>query len=370
MSVSYIPEKVKFRLWGKAAGRCQYDGCNKTLWYDSTTKAEFNSAYIAHIVADKPNGPRGDVERSEKLCKDISNLMLLCDVHHRMIDRDQVKAHPEEVLVKMKKRNEARMELLTSLTEEKQSQVILYDANIGQNAAKVSMEKAVYAMLPEKYPIDKMGVELSFNNSTFRDNESIYWTIEKENLRRQFSLKVIPQIEAGINHFSVFALAPQPLLIELGRLLSDIQVADVYQLHREPADWKWQEGPGNFVYKIIEPLVDSNTVALNISLSGPIENSKIHEVLGEKVAIWTLTIDNMNTDFLKSQEQLKLFREVFRQLMNKIKLKHGHKNIIHLFPAAPVSVAVEIGRVWMPKADLPLKVYDENKVFSFALNIE
>ncbi len=24
--------------------------------------------------------------------------------------------------------------------------------------------------------------------------------------------------------------------------------------------------------------------------------------------------------------------------------------------------AVEVGRVWMPKADLPLKIYDENRI--------
>jgi hypothetical protein len=75
MSVSYIPETVKIRLWGKAGGRCQYDGCNEALWTDSLTQAEFNSAYIAHIIADKPTGPRGDPTLSEQLKADISNLI-------------------------------------------------------------------------------------------------------------------------------------------------------------------------------------------------------------------------------------------------------------------------------------------------------
>jgi len=35
--------------------------------------------------------------------------------------------------------------------------------------------------------------------------------------------------------------------------------------------------------------------------------------------------------------------------------------IISIFPALPVSAAVEVGRVWMPKADLPLQVYDQNR---------
>jgi allophanate hydrolase subunit 2 len=34
---------------------------------------------------------------------------------------------------------------------------------------------------------------------------------------------------------------------------------------------------------------------------------------------------------------------------------------VHLFPALPVSAAVEVGRVWMPKAHLPMIVYDQNR---------
>ena len=67
MSVSNIPESVKLLLWGKSGGRCQYEGCSKALWRDDLTKAEFNAAYIAHIIADKPTGPRGHSELSEKL---------------------------------------------------------------------------------------------------------------------------------------------------------------------------------------------------------------------------------------------------------------------------------------------------------------
>jgi len=102
MSVSSIPLDVRTRLWGKAGGRCQYDGCNRPLWLDTLTKAEFNTSYIAHIIADEPGGPRGDAVLSKKLKSDISNLMLLCDEHHRLVDRADVSAHPVDRLVEMK----------------------------------------------------------------------------------------------------------------------------------------------------------------------------------------------------------------------------------------------------------------------------
>ena len=54
-------------------------------------------------------------------------------------------------------------------------------------------------------------------------------------------------------------------------------------------------------------------------------------------------------------------RRTLRSLLNEIKAAHGETAEIAVFPAVPVSVAVEIGRVWMPKADLPMVIYDQNR---------
>lgn len=362
MSASYIPEKVKVRLWGKAAGRCEYEGCNRPLWLDSLTKAEFNIAYIAHIIADTPNGPRGDAVLSEKLKDNIENLMLMCDEHHRLIDHEDLEGHPVERLQAMKREHETRIELLTSLSKGKQSHVLLYGANIGQHHAPVSWEKATQAMLPNWYPAEKPAIELSLKRSPFQDHEERFWEFERANLQRQFAEAVRPKLSAGIvEHFSIFALAPQPLLMELGRLLSDIPAADVYQLHREPPDWIWQDHPECFEYKTQEPEVNNDRVALNLSLSATTDNSRITQLLGDDVSIWTITIETPNNDFLKSRQQLSFFRRTFRRVLDRIKAVHGQNALLHLFPAVPVSIAVEIGRGWMPKADLPIRIYDQNR---------
>jgi len=96
-------------------------------------------------------------------------------------------------------------------------------------------------------------------------------------------------------------------------------------------------------------------------LSATVDNSRITSVLGNEISIWTLTIEKPNNDFLKSREQLSMFRQQFRLLMDRIKARHGQNIVLHVFPAVPVSVAVEIGRAWMPKADLPLCIYDQNR---------
>lgn len=372
MSTSNIPEKIKIRLWGQAAGRCEYDGCNIPLWRDDLTKAEFNIAYIAHIIADEPNGPRGHQILSRELSTDITNLMLLCDSHHRLIDREEVDKHTVDVLKEMKKKHEQRIEHITSFNENKRSYVILYGANVGKHDARIKFEDAIQAILNDKYPAERPGIELSLN-SPYNDHEENYWKVERECLEKQFHAKVTPLISSREpKHFSIFAFAPQPLLMQIGYLFSDIQAADVFQLHREPPDWKWQASKGSFNYEVIEPSKINKIIALNLSLSATINESRITSVLGNDVSIWTITIDKPNNDFMKSKDQLSEFRKVFRQLMDKIKAKHGQQSEINVFPAVPVSIAVEIGRTIMPKADLPLKIYDENRSkggFKFALSL-
>jgi len=331
------------------------------LWRDALTKAKFNSAYIAHIVADKPTGPRGDKSLSKLLKNDISNLMLLCDPHHRLVDIADVQGHPVERLQEMKKRHERRIDIQTSLGDDKQSHILHYGANIGTLNAKLSWQKSYEAMSPQRYPADDNAIELSMKNSSFTDKEPTFWEIERENLRRQFTQKVEPRLTSNIGHLSVFALASQPLLIELGRLLSDVSAMDVYQHQKEPMDsWCWRDEQRHIPYKIVRPSTTHEQIALNLSLSANIDNQRIYSVLGHNVSIWVVTIEEPYNDFLKTRDQLSDFRRNFRLLLNEIKLSHGQNAILNIFPAAPVSIAVEIGRVWMPKADLTLRIFDQN----------
>jgi hypothetical protein len=362
MSKTQIPEWIKILLWTNAGGRCEYDRCNKPLWFDFLTKRKSNSAYIAHIVADVPTGPRGDAVLSPQLSKDLSNLMLMCDTHHRMIDnRDNLSIFTVEALIEMKKKHEDRIELLTSIEPDKMSHMLFYTPNTGKNSIPISTQNAMDAMLPEWFPAEKNPIELTCVGSDYKDHEEKYWDYERDQLNRKFEANVKCRIQSGdIRHLSVFAIGPQPLLIELGRLISDIQPAIIYQKHREPDTWKWQNEPYNIDYVIKEPEQVYKTVALNLSLSATITNDRITDLLGEEVSIWTMSIDNRNNDSVRSHSHVALFRKKMRLLFDRIKEVHGQNVRLHVFPACPVSISVELGRVWMPKADLCLVLFDQN----------
>lgn len=362
MSVTSVPEKVRIRLWGKAAGRCQYSGCNTPLWLDTLTKHEFNAAYIAHIIADSPDGPRGHPVLSRQLESDLSNLMLLCDRHHRLIDNEDVEGHPAERLRAMKAAHEHRIEIVSSIEVDRQSHVLLYGANIGELASPVSYKMASCAMLPDWYPADTTPLSLGMKNSSFQDWTPEFWTIESSHLRRMVTQLVRPRLALeAVQHLSIFAIAPQPLLILLGFLLSDLQGAEVYQLHREPCDWRWQEDPECFEYLVSEPEEIKGPPALVLSLSATITEDRVTTVLGKNVSVWGITVPDPNNDFLRSRLQARQFRQHARRLMDKIKARHGKQGLLHVFPAMPVALAVELGRVIMPKSDLPLRIYDENR---------
>lgn len=84
-------------------------------------------------------------------------------------------------------------------------------------------------------------------------------------------------------------------------------------------------------------------------------------MLGNDAQIWSITANDPHNDIMRRAEDLRAFRRLLRRTFDRIKAVSGSNAEIHVFPAMPVSAAIETGRVWMPKADLPLVIYDENR---------
>jgi hypothetical protein len=347
-------------LWGLSAGRCHY--CNKLLIGDLVSgNNSLVRALVAHIVSAKPDGPRGDPIRSRQLVDDISNLMLLCYEHHRLIDVEDVAGHAEQLLLAMKAAHEERIAIQTSLAEDRQTHLLTFGAPIGSHEAPLSYQSVRTTVLPERYPAGGRAIHLEMRGCRYADHEAAYWTFQQENLARQFRDKISGRIESGeIRHLSVFGLAPQPLLIELGRLLCDICPIDVHQLKREPKGWGWLADGEPINFQVSGSDVRSAKVALRLALSATVTVDRIQRVLGDEVAIWSITADKPHNDIMRRAEDLRTFRRLLRRMFNDIKAVCGQQAEIHIFPAMPVSAAIETGRVWMPKADLPLIIYDEN----------
>jgi len=363
-----IPQRLQSALWARAAGRCEYRGCNESLVGDLIAgKEDGLYGFIAHIVADSPGGPRGDEIRSPKLARSLENLMLMCARHHKLIDTDALDEHPEPLLIEMKRAHETRVEINSGIDEERASHVIRFGATIGHHEALVSTQAIFSAMPPDRHPASRETIDLEMLNQAFRDDEPEYWELQRRNLDRLFADKIGGRIERQeIKHLSVFALAPQPLLIELGRLLNDIVPVTVHQRHREPPTWQWQRDRSPLEFTVSEaPAGSAGPIALKLAVSATVNDDRITKVLGGDTSIWSLTVPEPGNDVVRQPEDLARFRTALRRLYDRIKARHGEGKVINLFPVLPASLAVEVGRVWMPKADLELLIYDQNREHGF-----
>jgi len=372
----HIKQEVQRELWARAAGRCQFHGCNRILYKSPVTQETVNISEKAHIYSFSEDGPRGwgPFVMNKNRLNDISNLMLVCHDCHETIDQDKDGTrYSADLLLQWKKEHEQRVFIVTGIAPDNKSHVVMYGANIGDEKSPLQYADAVEAMFPNCHPAEEKAVNLSMS-CEHEDRNAEYWRTERDHLRIIFQRQIEPRIkENNPAHFSLFALAPQPLLMQLGVLITDKIATDVYQLHREPKTWKWQNHPDSFHFVINEPVRTDSPPALIISLSDKIAPERIRLITGENISIWELTVarEFLHNDFLKSQAQLSMFREIVRKLMVAIKEKHGQTTPLHIFPAMPVSCAIEFGRIRMPKADMPWIIYDQsNKQYKFIKAIE
>lgn len=354
MSVTYIPKNIKNLLVFRAGGRCEFEGCNKDLSVDALTKIEFNDRQFAHIIADSPDGPRGCAE-SALYAKDINNLMLMCPEHHKLID-DHEKLYTVEVLNAMKKKHEDRVKQLLALKPDKERTVVIFQARIGTRPAAVNNEDAREALWPDCYPSSGEPIELGFTNSSFDERDKAYWDIEKLNLENQVKDKVLRLIESKkISRMALFALAPMPLLVRLGTLLPEMYDVLVFQKHRTPNTWKWQKEYVPEQFELKKPDKTDGEPCLVFSVSANIRERVEKQV--PNASIWEVTMPNPELDCLKTENQLSAFKQVTRDAFREINT-NSDRPYVNVFMAVPNACAVEIGRVWMQKADKQLRLFD------------
>jgi hypothetical protein len=103
-----ITDKTRKILWGRSGSLCA--SCKRNLVIDETS-SDPNSVVgdECHIISGAPNGPRFDPLYPQQSIDDLSNLLLLCRVHHKMID-DQPESYTAERVREIKLNHEQWVE--------------------------------------------------------------------------------------------------------------------------------------------------------------------------------------------------------------------------------------------------------------------
>jgi len=99
-----ISEKTRKILWGRSGNRCAL--CRRELVVDSTCLSDDSVVGDeCHIVSGTRLGPRYDPSLAEELIDQPENLVLLCRVHHKMVD-DQFETYSAGILKTLKRKHE------------------------------------------------------------------------------------------------------------------------------------------------------------------------------------------------------------------------------------------------------------------------
>src|SRR6266496_1241651 len=108
----HIKREVERELWVRAAGRCEFNGCNRALYKSPVTQESVNISEKAHIYSFSKGGPRGrgPLAKNKKALNEIGNLLLACHDCHRKIDKNKDGGrYSAELLQQWKQEHERRI---------------------------------------------------------------------------------------------------------------------------------------------------------------------------------------------------------------------------------------------------------------------
>lgn len=367
MSKAKISETTKKEMILVSGGRCEI--CNDYMFQDGFTKKRTNFSEHAHIIADSNKGPRANPNK--KYRENPENLMLLCSNCHTKIDKNP-EDYPEDLLRKFKSEHEFRIKYITGIKYEKVTEYSIFNTVIGMKDTFADNKSMISSILNDGYyPRSDFPLDLSSNSSSIDDSSDFY----KEHINDLSAKYHKYEKEIKSKTCFLFAIAPQPLLIKLGTLLLKDSNIIVKQRSRATQSWDWQDSSSRqriIIKKPDSPSKDKKPILL-IDISDKVVDLKSSFPFLEEFDFWEITVKNPNMNFIKSHEEVNDFSEKSMNLLSEISQTYGNNSSLIVVPIMPNSLAVEFGRVWMPKAHCQLDIYDRkmsSRKFEFCLTIK
>lgn len=364
-----IPPTTRLELVARAAGRCEFAGCNKFLFAHELTGEKGNFSEAAHIVAFSDDGPRGDDNRPATP-HSIANLMLLCAGCHKLID-DNVAEYPVKKLRGFKRDHEDRIRAVTEHGPELRTWVIQLRGLIGGQPVDIPAHDVRTAIAP-RYAPDETGAVIDLAH--LRPEDPGMTEAALQIIKRKLDTILSGGMDgAKARHYSVFALTTIPVLMAFGRELGDKIAADLHQRHRDQS-WAWRDKatPTDYAHKRIQDGTDPTCVALVLSLSGKVLPAALPSAVDARFTVYEITLAGQepNREFLNLKDDLERFRRVYRKVLSEIHARHAGPRELHVFPACPAPVAIRCGTDLFPKVDPELVLYDNiGGKFRYAITI-
>jgi len=343
-----------------AGGRCIV--CNKDLTSShlGARAAIRMIGEVAHIAGESVKGPRGISSVAASDRNDVANLVLLCPNEHAEADSGRLDdpLFTESFLLARKASKEAWIRFVTGLDADRTTTVLRLSGEVRGSTSLISLNDAASVTMTEAlrtpmYLPDPRGVGLTVDLAEIANPGSPeYWTTCLRQVDEAIErLRRFAQTDSSSGdsvHVSVFAFALVPILVALGNALDDTLRVDVYDRHRSTDTWNWNNAAPEVPFSYSMPnLGGASEAALVINASGSIQQAELPAAARQMPLIMLEPSDSHIPGPLtfESKYTLAAFTATVRLLFADLE---KHKNIrrLHVFMAAPISAAVNFGRVW------------------------
>jgi hypothetical protein len=192
------------------------------------------------------------------------------------------------------------------------------------------------------------------------------WT-DAANLQKAVIDDALARSRARLPRFAVFSLAPIPLAIHLGFLLSDRIEVEPFQFHRDRKSWAWpvpaQCGDlGIEIRGMPAARIGATTaISVRVCLSAEIGSEEVRAVTGVLPVEVELRVRRPDVEWLVSPGQLQVLGRTFRSTVAELRRLVPNADQLHLFYAGPTGGAVVVGQSINPKMNPPVALYEYNR---------
>lgn len=345
-----IAEATILRLYAIAGGVCSFPGCGTYLLDEPLTKKKATLGNVAHIIARKPDGPRGGDPLPMARRSEVDNLMLLCTKCHVFVDKKEFEAeYPAPLLREFKRTHEAHIRAMVGTSFNERTTALRMVGQIrGHLVAVTDAEIRAAVFAHERRHVETI---VDVDLRAIPDGaDDAYLAIARGKIATELRRRLLPQIEDGsVNRLSVFGLSRIPLLVKLGYGIGDKVPMEIYQRHRVPHDtWTWPAATEPVAFEIEEHREsngDASRVGILVAVSGAGDVAKVRRATRANVIYVVKPAgSDASRTLLSSPGTLDLFRRTYQALLSRIEQVHPNTTSIDLFIAGPAPIAIICGR--------------------------
>ena len=344
-----ISEAVSRQVYFDAHGRCMFEGCGVDLSFDPVTGVYGNYATLAHNVASAETGTRGVLYLSGKLNNDPNNIVLLCDVHHRIVDTIAKADYPAHRMSEMRRRHcAAATDLLDGLSK---LPIAGYCVTWPIHQQQITVPNA----LQVSQSLAPIGARLDGQLQVIADNDDSLRTAEPEALWKIMpghinttADRILMQIRSHQYRAALFAMGLMPALIALGAKLGNKCEITPMLRHREHGLWFWPESGSRgdfFDVDGVEVLGSSEkSVVLLLALTAEPGAMEITSTDLDLPVVQVRARDMGNGSLAHPADGF-VFRQRMQELLHRLQDQHGVQ-LIHLLPCASNAACVFFGQAF------------------------